>query len=169
MKSPGWLLLNYGVEGWRDGSEVKSTDCLSRGPEFSSQQPHGGSQPMSNRIWRPLLVCLKTLMYSHKINKLWSATCLWGVSLLSPGSGHLPLCRTSRVCPGAGDHEAPSNIKWWWSYFSGSQALEMANITRLPLLPSWGVGNWAPLEIWWDITVLGFYCCEQTPWQRQIL
>jgi hypothetical protein len=30
--------------GWRDGSAVKSTDCSSRGPEFNSQQPHGGSQ-----------------------------------------------------------------------------------------------------------------------------
>jgi len=29
--------------GWRDGSVVKSTDCSSRGPEFKSQQPHGGS------------------------------------------------------------------------------------------------------------------------------
>jgi hypothetical protein len=26
--------------GWRDGSEVKSTDCSSKGPEFKSQQPH---------------------------------------------------------------------------------------------------------------------------------
>jgi len=24
---------------------VKSTDCSSQGPEFKSQQPHGGSQP----------------------------------------------------------------------------------------------------------------------------
>jgi len=32
-------------KGWRDGSVVKSTDCSSRGPEFKSQQPHGGSQP----------------------------------------------------------------------------------------------------------------------------
>jgi hypothetical protein len=24
---------------------VKSTNCSSRGPEFNSQQPHGGSQP----------------------------------------------------------------------------------------------------------------------------
>jgi hypothetical protein len=31
--------------GWRDGSGVKSTGCSSRGPEFNSQQPHGGSQP----------------------------------------------------------------------------------------------------------------------------
>jgi hypothetical protein len=30
-------------EGWRDGSVVKSTDCSSIGPEFKSQQPHGGS------------------------------------------------------------------------------------------------------------------------------
>jgi hypothetical protein len=32
-------------KGWRDGSVVKSTDCFSRGPQFKSQQPHGGSQP----------------------------------------------------------------------------------------------------------------------------
>ena len=31
--------------GRRDGSVVKSTVCSSRGPEFKSQQPHGGSQP----------------------------------------------------------------------------------------------------------------------------
>jgi hypothetical protein len=31
--------------GWRDGSVFKSTDCSSKGPEFNSQQPHGGSQP----------------------------------------------------------------------------------------------------------------------------
>ena len=30
---------------WRDGSEVKNTDCSSRGPEFKSQKPHGGLQP----------------------------------------------------------------------------------------------------------------------------
>jgi hypothetical protein len=31
--------------GWQDGSVDKSTDCCSEGPEFKSQQPHGGSQP----------------------------------------------------------------------------------------------------------------------------
>ena len=31
--------------GWRDGSVVKSIACSSKGPEFNSQQPHGGSQP----------------------------------------------------------------------------------------------------------------------------
>jgi hypothetical protein len=37
--------LNLDYMGWRDGSAVKSMDCSSRGPEFNSQQPHGGSQP----------------------------------------------------------------------------------------------------------------------------
>jgi hypothetical protein len=37
------LQLRTLAQGWRnDGSEVK---CFSRGPEFNSQQPHGGSQP----------------------------------------------------------------------------------------------------------------------------
>jgi hypothetical protein len=35
----------YTILGWRDGSVVKSTDCSCKGPEFNSQQPHGGSQP----------------------------------------------------------------------------------------------------------------------------
>jgi len=43
------LIANYCLElrfwGWRDGLEVKSTECSSIGPEFNSQQPHGGSQP----------------------------------------------------------------------------------------------------------------------------
>jgi hypothetical protein len=30
--------------GWRDSSMAKSNDCSSRGPEYKSQQPHGGSQ-----------------------------------------------------------------------------------------------------------------------------
>jgi hypothetical protein len=31
--------------GWRDSSVGKSTDCSSKGPEFKSQQLHGGLQP----------------------------------------------------------------------------------------------------------------------------
>ena len=31
--------------GWRDGSEVKSTSCPSRGHEFNSQHPCGDTQP----------------------------------------------------------------------------------------------------------------------------
>ena len=41
---PGFA-WNYEDQDWRDGSVVKSTDFSSRGPEFKSQQPHGGSQP----------------------------------------------------------------------------------------------------------------------------
>jgi hypothetical protein len=37
--------LKKKLEGWRDGSVVKSANCSSEGPEFKSQQPHGGSQP----------------------------------------------------------------------------------------------------------------------------
>ena len=36
---------NHRLWGWRDGSVVKSTGCSSRGPEFNSQESHGGSQP----------------------------------------------------------------------------------------------------------------------------
>ena len=41
------------LRGWRDSSAVKSTDCSSIGPEFESQQPHGGSQPsvMRSDAW----------------------------------------------------------------------------------------------------------------------
>jgi hypothetical protein len=39
------VCINIMCGGWRDSSEVKSTDCFSRGPEFKFQQPHGGSQP----------------------------------------------------------------------------------------------------------------------------
>ena len=42
-----WLLNEVG--GWRDGSEVKSIACSFKGPEFNSQQPHGGSQPSVKR------------------------------------------------------------------------------------------------------------------------
>jgi hypothetical protein len=34
-----------GIKKHHRGPEVKSTDCPSRGPEFNSQQPYGGSQP----------------------------------------------------------------------------------------------------------------------------
>jgi hypothetical protein len=38
-----FIYKNFKIGGWRDGSEVKSTACSSEGPEFKSQQPHGGS------------------------------------------------------------------------------------------------------------------------------
>jgi hypothetical protein len=41
--SKPYTSLGCVVWDWRDGSMVKSTDCSFRGPEFNSQQPHGGS------------------------------------------------------------------------------------------------------------------------------
>ena len=60
------------MQGWRDGSAFKSTDCSSRGPEFNFQQSHGGSQP-SVMGSDALFWCLKTaiivLIYIKQTNK----------------------------------------------------------------------------------------------------
>jgi hypothetical protein len=49
---------------------VKNTDCSSRGPEFNSQQPDGGSQPSETRP-DSLFWCLKiATVYLHVINKI---------------------------------------------------------------------------------------------------
>jgi hypothetical protein len=37
-----FLRNSLGQWGKRDGSAVKGMDCSSKGPEFKSQQPHGG-------------------------------------------------------------------------------------------------------------------------------
>jgi hypothetical protein len=39
------LALKLLGRAWRDSLAVKNNDCSSGGPEFKSQQPHGGSQP----------------------------------------------------------------------------------------------------------------------------
>ena len=52
------MFLKRKRKGWRDGSAAKCTYCSSRGPEFKSQQAHGGSQP--SVMGCPLLVRLKT-------------------------------------------------------------------------------------------------------------
>jgi len=54
-------------QGWRDGSEVKSTVCSSRGHEFNSQQPHGGSQPSimkSGALFWPTCVHAGGILYT---------------------------------------------------------------------------------------------------------
>jgi hypothetical protein len=54
---------------WRDGSVVKSMNCSSRGVEFNSQQPHGGSQPSVMRSGA-LFWCVSEDSYNGiKINK----------------------------------------------------------------------------------------------------
>jgi hypothetical protein len=48
--------------GWRDASGVKSADSSSKGPEFKSQQPQGGSLPSVTKsdalFWRIATVYL---------------------------------------------------------------------------------------------------------------
>ena len=62
--------------GWRDGSVIKNTGCSCRGPRFSSQHPHGGSQPSvtpapgnlmpsSGLSWHPP-THTETPTYTHK-------------------------------------------------------------------------------------------------------
>ena len=65
-----WLTIGSS-ERWRDGSVVKSTDCSSRGPEFKIPATTWWLTTISNEIWCPLLVCLKTaIVYLHRtINK----------------------------------------------------------------------------------------------------
>jgi len=48
---------------------VYSTDCSSRGPEFNSQQPHGGSQPsvMGSDV---LFWCVREQLQCTHINKI---------------------------------------------------------------------------------------------------
>ena len=65
------VALLEAVDWIRDGSAVKSTDCSSEGPEFTSQQPYGGSQPCM--MWsEALLWCRKAVtMYLHIIINNW--------------------------------------------------------------------------------------------------
>jgi hypothetical protein len=44
-------------------SEVKSTSRSSRGPEFDSQQPHGGSQPSVMRAGALFWPCWQNILY----------------------------------------------------------------------------------------------------------
>ena len=46
---------------------VKSTNCSSRGPQFNSQQPHGGSQPQQ---WESDVLFVSENSDSILINKI---------------------------------------------------------------------------------------------------
>jgi hypothetical protein len=61
------MLVKPRSGGWRDGSAVKGTDCSSKGPEFKSQQPHGGSKPSVMRS--DALFWMTATLYLHVINK----------------------------------------------------------------------------------------------------
>jgi hypothetical protein len=40
--------------------EIKNTDCSSRSPKFTSQQPHGGFTTIYDEIWCLFLACRHT-------------------------------------------------------------------------------------------------------------
>jgi hypothetical protein len=75
-------LLELRFRGWRYGSVVKSIDCSSRGPEFNSQKPHGGSQP-SIMEFDALFWCVWQLQCTHinKTNKSLKEKKNWGSEL----------------------------------------------------------------------------------------
>jgi hypothetical protein len=65
--------IKQSLKGWRDSSTVKSTGCSSRGPEFNSQQLHGGSQPSVMRsdalFWHAGVHADRALIYKKQTNK----------------------------------------------------------------------------------------------------
>jgi hypothetical protein len=63
------ITKKYNLGDWKDGSLVKSTDCSSEGPEFKSQQPHGGSQP-SVMISDTLFWCVWSQLQCTHMNKI---------------------------------------------------------------------------------------------------
>ena len=61
------LLRKESLGGWRDGSEIKSIACSPKGPEFNSQQPHGGSQPSvmrSGALFWPAGIHAERILYT---------------------------------------------------------------------------------------------------------
>ena len=66
--TPEYIIRNK--MGWRNDSEIKSTGCSSRGPEFNSQQSLGGSQPSvmgsAALFWHAGVHANRALI--HKIN-----------------------------------------------------------------------------------------------------
>jgi hypothetical protein len=63
------VIMKYKIKGWRDGSVVKSTYWSSRGLEFNSQQPHGGSQ-LSRMRSGALFWCVGRQLQCAHINKI---------------------------------------------------------------------------------------------------
>ena len=64
------VFKNSVLGGWRDGSVVKSIDCSSRGLEFNSQQPHGGSQSSVVGYYALFWCVWRQLQCTH-INKIY--------------------------------------------------------------------------------------------------
>ena len=60
--------MNLKCRGWRDGSNVKSTDCSSRGPEFNSQQlsiMRASAQNVTTAGWRFKKLGSQGILYTN--------------------------------------------------------------------------------------------------------
>jgi hypothetical protein len=126
MPVNGSTLLIIWCGGWRDGSAAKNTDCPSRGAEFNSQQPHGGSQPSVIRsdalfccVWRQLQYTPIHKIVFKKKKKDFDAS--WGHAQDSEAGGLLSL--TDQVLQQPGLHKetlspAPPPKKKGLMYFS---------------------------------------------------
>jgi hypothetical protein len=66
-----WFALIKKSQGAGEMAQwVRAPDCSSKGSEFKSQQPHGGSQPSLTRSDSLFWIGLKTAtVYLHIINK----------------------------------------------------------------------------------------------------
>jgi hypothetical protein len=62
------MLKNTHYGAGEMAQQVKAPDCSFEGPEFKSQQPHGGSQPSVTRS-DSLFWCVTATVYLHIINK----------------------------------------------------------------------------------------------------
>jgi hypothetical protein len=71
-----FLLVNISKRSWRDGSAVKSTARSSRGHEFDSQNPHGGSQvsvaPVGGYLTVPLSASVGNRYTSGAHTYMWA-------------------------------------------------------------------------------------------------
>lgn len=79
---------------WIDGSALKRTGYSSRGPEFNSQQLHGGSQ--SNALFLCVAIDNKAPMYIKDINKY-----IFKKKMVTGQQGH---------CGGLTENDAPTDM-----------------------------------------------------------
>ena len=67
LKQTAHSFIRKSPWGLEMAQQLKSTDSSSKGPEFNSQQPHGGSQPSVMGYTMPSSG-LKMTVYSYKSN-----------------------------------------------------------------------------------------------------
>jgi len=133
--------------GRREGSEVKSTGCSSRGPEFKSQQPYGGSQP-------PTMVPSSGLQANRtKPNPgcmTWRCLCFNPrcAQLLSPALGGRGFGSCNSLHLEVWDPRARVNLR----------APSGPVVAATPRLLSLLLDSWMELSPWWRLDSHGTPC-----------